>query len=382
MAGGLLCPPVFDLNEAEKSPRSLRSLKKGKNMKNGLCDLYSSYFRVGAILNGFTVRDAGITDMFLREYNSVTCENEMKPEATMVREGSSDDNIVVSLARADRILRFCEENRIPMRGHTLVWHGQTPRWFFTEDMTDDGVFTTPEKMERRMESYIKNIFAAVKEGYPKLTLYAYDVCNECIADDPEQTKLGGARRPGYGKGLSPWVEIFGDNSFIEKAFIYAKKYAPEGCSLFYNDYNEFWDHKRDCIYELCRDLYGKGLLDGVGMQSHIRAELDGFTGVANYTAAMKKYASIGCQIQITELDISTDKGKHTEDEQVEKYKAVFSAAMNVNCEGPGKVTAICLWGANDRHTWIGADNSPLLFDAENNPKKAYFGLKNQIDFSL
>ncbi len=43
------------------------------------------------------------------------------------------------------------------------------------------------------------------------------------------------------------------------------------------------------------------------MQSHINADYDGFSGVSAYTTAMKKFLSIGCDVQITELDITMEK---------------------------------------------------------------------------
>lgn len=341
--------------------------------KNGLWKHYEQNFRVGAVLNGFTVRDPEITGLICREFNSVTCENELKPEATMVRERSEGNNIAVSLEAAAPILKFCEDNGIALRGHTLVWHSQTPRWFFTEDMTPDGAFASRETIDCRLESYIKNMFEALSSGYPELKLYAYDVANECVSDDPARTAADGMREPGFGEGKSPWVAIYGGDGFIERAFELARKYAPEGCSLFYNDYNEYWDHKREFIYGLCRRLYEKGLLDGIGMQSHISAEPDGFTGVAAYTAALEKFASIGCEVQITELDISCERGKYDAEAQAAKYRAVFSAALETNRNG-GRVSAVCIWGSNDSNTWIGSDNAPLLFDSDNKPKAAYFAL--------
>ena len=75
---------------------------------------------------------------------------------------------------------------------------------------------------------------------------------------PHQEQRRCARTPGWGNGKSPWVQIYGDNSFVEQAFTYARKYAPETCKLYYNDYNEYWDHKRDCIYNMCKSLYQQG----------------------------------------------------------------------------------------------------------------------------
>ncbi len=106
-------------------------------------------------------------------------------------------------------------------------------------------------MEKRLKSYINNLFALIKRDYPRLNLYAYDVVNEAV---DVRNGTGVPRGKGYDmdgaggvdptkNGNSPWVQIYGDNSFIESAFKYAAeardKYFPD-MKLFYNDYNE-WD---------------------------------------------------------------------------------------------------------------------------------------------
>ena len=346
----------------------------------GLKNIYANYFRVGSVLNSSTVNNSTIRATMLKEFNSITHENELKPDATLVQSGSTNTDIKVSLNRAASILNFCAENNIAVRGHTLVWHNQTPEWFFKDNLQNNGGWASQSVMDQRMESYIKNMFAAIKTQYPSLNLYAYDVVNEAVSDDSNRTSnYGGAREPGYGGGRSPWVQIYGDNKFIEKAFTYARKYAPSDCQLFYNDYNEYWDHKRDCMVAMCSSLYNKGLLDGVGMQSHINADMSGFSGISNYTTALEKYINIGCDVHITELDISTENGRFSSQQHADKYKAVFQAAVNVNkTSNKGKVTAICVWGPNDSNTWIGSENSPLLFDGNNQKKPAYYSVASII----
>ncbi len=348
----------------------------------GLKDEFANYFRVGNILNGGTIRNSAITANMIKDYNSIECENEMKPDATIVQSQCSGTNVGVSLAAAASIMDFCVQNNIAMRGHTLVWHSQTPVWFFKENYQASGNWVSSSVMDQRMESYIKNIFQAIQTQYPSLNLYAYDVANECISDDANRTaNFGGAREPGENiSGQSPWVQIYGNNSFVEKAFTFARKYAPEGCALYYNDYNEYWDHKRDAIYSMCKSLYEKGLLDGIGMQSHINANYEGFSGVTAYVTAMHKYLSIGCDVQITELDISTENGTYTLQQQADKYKAIFQAAVdwNKNPTSDGRVTAVCIWGPNDANTWIKTENAPLLYDANNQPKLAYTTLLQMI----
>ena len=347
----------------------------------GLKLAFGKYFRVGNIFNGMNVRNNALQGLALTNYNSIECENETKPDATLVQNGSTDTNIKVSLNSCASIFDFCAKNGIGVRGHTLVWHSQTPQWFFKEGFNNNGAWVNSSTMDKRMESYIKNMFNAIQTQYPTLDLYAYDVCNECISDDSNRTKNnGGARTPGYNNGNSPWVQVYGSNAFIEKAFTYARQYAPKSCKLYYNDYNEYWDHKRDCIYSTCKSLYDKGVLDGVGMQSHINADRNGFSGTSAYVTAMKKFLSIGCDVQVTELDISVENGKYSYQQQADKYCDVFKAAIDCNTSGQykGKVTAVCIWGPNDNNSWLKSGSNALLFDGNNKPKPAYEALMKLV----
>ena len=337
---------------------------------SGLKDEFANYFRVGNILNGGTVKNSTITAEYLKDFNSIECENETKPDATLVKNGSTDTNINVSLNSCAAIADWCSKNGMGFRGHTLVWHSQTPQWFFKQGFNDSGAWVSKDVMNQRLESYIKNMFNAFKTQYPNLNVYAYDVANECMNDSN-----GGPRTGGYGNGASPWTQIYGDNSFIEQAFRIARKYAPEGCDLYYNDYNEYMANgKKQAIMALAKDLYGKGLLDGVGMQSHVPANATGFAGTVDYLKAMDDYLAIGCDVQVTELDISLENGKYSLQDQATKYKAIYQHAVDhnkANKAGQGKVTLVQVWGPNDANSWLKAGSNALLFDSNHQPKLAY-----------
>lgn len=365
-----------DLRVVGEAPAELQDAAAEKGLK----DYFNGSFRVGNILNGRTINNRAIAATILKDCNSVECENETKPDSTLSRSLSHGTEVGVTLRAAAAIFDFCVRNNLPVRGHTLVWHSQTPGWFFKENFDDRGEWVDPATMDARMESYIKNMFGAIAEQYPDLKLYAYDVCNEAISDDFRRVKeFDGAREPGDNNaehGKSAWVRVYGDNSFVEKAFVYARKYAPEGCLLYYNDYNEYMEHKRDCIYKLCKSLYEKGLLDGVGMQTHVRANVDGFGGVDAWRVAMEKYLSIGCSVMVTEMDVSLDKGKFSLEDQAAKYAAIFKAARDWNAahEGNNRVLALCVWGPNDANSWLGEGSDGLLYDRQNAPKPAYDAL--------
>lgn len=368
----------------ERDANTVYAVPAGKGLK----DEFANYgFRVGNILNGGTIRNSDITAMVLRDFNSIECENETKPDATLNQAACSGTDIGVKLDSAAAIMDFCSKNGIAMRGHAFVWHSQTPSWFFKDNLQNGGNWVTEDVMDKRLESYIKNMFAAIETQYPDLNLYAYDVCNECVSDDSSRTSgtQDGHREAGDNNstgGTSAWVSVYGDNGFIEKAFTYAREYAPEGCSLFYNDYNEYWDHKRDCIIRtILKPLSEKGLLDGMGMQSHVPANATDFAGTESYLQAMDMFLDLGIQVQVTELDISVESGTYSYTDQANKYKAIFQHAVDWNkthLDTSNRVTAVCIWGPNDANSWLSAGSNALLFDSNNQPKEAYSALTGML----
>jgi len=340
--------------------------------EKGLKDEFAAYFRVGNIFNSGTISNQAIKNMIIKDHNAIECENETKPDATLVRTNSTDTDIKVSLSRCAAILDFCVQNNLAFRGHTLVWHGQTPPWFFNQNFADNGSKVDKSTMSKRMKSYITNMFKAYHDQYPSLNLYAYDVCNEVIEGS------NGIR------SNSPWVGVYGNNSFVEEAFTYAREasniYAP-GCKLFYNDYNEFDGNKKNLIKNtILIPLHNKGLLDGMGMQTHLNSAASGAWGDTNsYLAAMDDYLKLGIEVQVTEMDIAREGNTYSEDQQAAKYKAIFQHAMEWNqthTYEQGRVTLVQVWGPCDGHSWVDTDsqgrpNYPLLYNSNVQPKAAY-----------
>ena len=323
----------------------------------GLKDVYQEYFLFGTVLNSNTSNDQKMKDLVLREFNSITPENELKPDATMVLSGSTNEDIKVQLnTGARRILKFCEDNNIPVRGHTLVWHNQTPAWFFRANMTSSGALADAATMDKRMESYIKNIFALIKKDFPNVNLYAYDVVNEAFKNNG-----GGLREAGTASGQSPWTQIYGNDQFIVNAFKYARMYAPANCKLFYNDYNEYISDKRNDMYNLAMKLKAENLIDGIGMQAHLDM---GYPSASLFGEAVAKFASTGLEIQITEMDITTSTGDFTA--QGRQYRDIMKKVL----EYKDNVTAFVVWGIQDNQSWRSSRN-PLLFDSSGNRKPAY-----------
>jgi len=332
----------------------------------GLKDVYSSKFRFGNILNSQSVNNSSITSVILKEFNSITPENELKPDATIVANGSTDDDVKVQLnSGAKNILKFCQDNNIAVRGHTLVWHSQTPGWFFKTNFNDNGTVVSKAIMKRRMESYIKNMFALLKSSYPNLNLYAYDVVNEASSES------GGPRQAGNGGNNSMWVQVYGDNSFIEEAFTFARKYAPATTKLFYNDYNEYIEAKRNYIANsIVKPLKEKGLIDGVGMQSHLDVKTgnDAYPSPTLYGQAITMYKNLGVEIHVSELDATIKDGNESYfTAQATYYKNIMNEILT---KGGDAVKAVVIWGLRDNQSWR-SSQKPLLFDGNGNKKAAY-----------
>jgi endo-1,4-beta-xylanase len=328
-----------------------------------LQNYFATYFKIGTATTQGELTPQNNKNLILHHFNSVTPGNEMKPDCLLDQQASIENgdetNPQVKMPGSTRaVLKFCEENKLPIRGHVFVWHSQTPDWFFNEGFQTNGATVSKEVMDQRMENYIKNVVTLVTTEFPNLDIYAWDVVNEAFLDN------GSLRQPGSNyvtDGTSRWMEIYGDDSFIFKAFTYARKYAPRRCMLYYNDYNEYIDSKRDAIYNLVKRLYAQGLCDGVGMQSHLSTS---YPSVQLYRSAIEKYATIGCDIQVTELDITLAYGADF-NKQAQMYRDLF----DIYREYSDFISLVAFWGTNDETSWR-ASGKPLIF-SEYRPKVAY-----------
>ncbi len=341
-----------------------------------LKDIYADDFKIGCAVASAEFTQGATKDLILKHYNSVTIGNELKPEAVldqsatlayMEANGGDQTNPQISLKQAASMLKFCEENNLDLRGHVLVWHSQTPDWFFKENYDASADFVSPEIMDKRMENYIRNVMEAIKTQYPKLNVYSWDVVNEAASDSGTMRNAGAYSQ---GDGSSGWVSVYGDQSYIKKAFTYARKYAPSGCKLFYNDYNEYSENKLKYIQsDILKDLIDAKLIDGMGMQSHIGMSSP---SIAQYEAALRSYAAMGLEIQVTELDVSL---RSNSDEDLlalaERYRQCFDMYKRVKADGVN-LSAVVLWGITDSTSWIGG--YPLLFDKDYQAKAAYYAV--------
>ncbi|MDT0690390.1 endo-1,4-beta-xylanase [Salegentibacter sp. F188] len=358
----LICAIVFagcKSNSEEKKEVAATSAEE-QEQELGLKDYYSDYFPVGVAVapNSFEGKSK---ELILQHYNSITPENVMK----MGEIHPEQDRY--NWEAADKMADFARENDMKMRGHALVWHQQTGDWIFE---AEDGGQVSKEELLKRMKNHIDTVVSRYKG-----TIYAWDVVNEAISDDPEEFLR-----------KSEWFEILGEE-FIIKAFEYAHEADPEA-KLFYNDYNAIIPEKRDRIYKLLKMLVDRDVpIDGVGIQGHWSI-FD--PSEEDLRKAMDMYSSLGLDVQITELDVSIypwekEQRERRPDEsdeftaelqqkQVDKYKMFFEVFRDYK----EVMTGLTFWNISDAYSWLdyypveGRKNYPLLFDEDYEPKAAYY----------
>jgi len=357
------CGAPAEKKAVETTPEQSSKIEQKEEAKN-LKDAFKKDFKVGVAINPYQLKDEETKKIILENFNSITMENGMKPEAILdqrASENSKDGMPAINEENLEECLSLAKDNGLVLRGHCLVWHNQTPEWFFCEKYDAGNAKVNKETMKKRMESYIKKVLSFCQEKYPGV-VYAWDVVNEACDD-------GGGYRTS-----SLWYEIYGDESYIEDAFTFAGKYADKDVKLFYNDYNEYMPSKVSTIAELVKKLYDKKLIDGVGFQSHWDMN---YPDTGMISDAMQKYSEIGdLEIQFTEVDMhNTDDSEEGLKKLADRYKEFFEMIVKADREGKANVTSVTFWGLSDDVTWLtsfkGEDSYPLLFDESHKKKACY-----------
>jgi endo-1,4-beta-xylanase len=349
-----------------------------------LKDVYKDAFRMGTAVNTAIVsgKDKASRDIVIAQFNTITAENEMKAETLNPQPG------VYQFGPADQIVEFAKQHTMFMVGHTLVWHNQTPSWFFQDA---NGKPNTRHAQIERMRSYIQ----AVAGRYAG-RVDAWDVVNEVIDND-------GSYRP------TAWVKSIGNgDDLVKLAFKYAGEYAPN-TELYYNDFNTWRPAKRDGIVRMVKMLQAEGIrIDGIGMQGHWGLN---YPKAEYIEAAIDAYASLGVKVMITELDVDvlplTKEGQvigqvmRDPQFQLEEFKAFldpyaqglpvavqqqladrYAELFGIFYRKRDKIDRVTLWGVHDGMSWKsdypvpGRTNYPLLFDRNRQPKPALNAVLN------
>lgn len=377
---------------------SLKEVQKAKKeIQYDIKDLKEQFTEDYGGMAGVAIPSAALLDearmeLVTKHFNSVTAENEMKPEAFLGNEPNiGEDNFpILNFTSGDNIMNYIKnhnisnpDNIIKVRGHVLVWHSQTPEWFFCEGYNADNAYVDKATMSKRLENYIGQVlehYHGDSSEY-KGMIYSWDVVNEAVNDSDGELRTD-----------SSWYRVYGDNSFITEAFVYANKYAPADVTLFYNDYNDTNGVKVQGICRLIEQIKATtgARIDGMGMQGHYDMSSPTEGQFKEAAEAYSKALGAGGEIQLTELDLKSSKDYDGTNNNIEyqkqayRYKTIYDAILSLEKEGKANFNAITFWGTHDGASWLhdfnevggSADGSrvqcPLLFDDDYQAKPAYW----------
>ncbi len=283
----------------------------------------------GTAIAASKLSDSGYTTIAAREFNMITAENEMKPDATEPQRGQ------FSFGSADQIYNWATQRGMKVRGHTLAWHSQQPGWMQS---------LSGSNLRQAMIDHINGVMAHYRGK-----LAYWDVVNEAFNED-------GSRRQSNLQGTG--------NDWIEVAFRTARNADPS-VKLCYNDYNiENWSYgKTQGVYNMIRDFKSRGVpIDCVGLQTHFTG---GSSLPGNFQTTLSSFAALGVDVALTEVDVTNA--------STSQYAGLTQACVNVpRCVG------ITVWGVRDRDSWRSSEN-PLLFDGNGNKKSAYNSVLNVLN---
>lgn len=354
-----------------------------------LKEAYKGAFKIGNALNEDIIsgKDKNSQDIIIEQFNVVTPENIMKAEYINPEPG------VYNFEPADDFVAFGIKNNLFMVGHTLVWHNQTPEWFFKNS---DGNPNSSEEQIERMRSHIKAVAGRYADK-----VHAWDVVNEVIDND-------GTYRP------TTWVKAVGNgDTLVKKAFEFASKYAPKA-ELYYNDFNAWRPSKRDGIVRMVRMLQDEGVkIDGIGIQGHWGLN---YPKTEYIEAAIDSFASLGVKVMITELDVDvlplTKEGQiigvgllHPQydleefeifldpyqngfpEEQQQELANRYAELFQIFYKKRNKIDRVTFWGLHDGMSWkndypiANRINYPLIYDRDRKPKPAFEAIINIPEFN-
>ncbi len=290
-------------------------------------------------------------------------ENELKWDTVEPQPG------VFNFGPGDWLADFAARNGMLFRGHTLVWHNQTPSWV--------GVNVTSAQAEQQLTNHIAQTVAHYAGR-----VHSWDVVNEAI-------------NPGDGRSdylrNTVWLNALGPG-YIETAFRAAAAADPAAL-LVYNDYGFEYDTddaalRRAGILRLLTSLKASGTpLHALGIQAHLEGTTTaGFTRLPGF---LQQIADLGLKIFVTELDVC-DRSLPADTQTRDTIVAdVYQRFLDVVLQQIA-VAGVITWGLSDRYTWLsqfaprsdGRPVRPLPLDGNYQAKPAVWAILNAFNAAV
>lgn len=282
-----------------------------------------------------------------REFNIIVAENAFKWSS--VRPAKDK----FYFKDTDRLVKFAETNKMKLRGHTLVWHRQIPKWLI------EGNFTRDETI-KILKEHIKTIVRRYKGK-----ILAWDVVNEAIDDQTGKFRID-----------SFWYQKLGSD-YIKLAFEWAREADPTA-KLYYNDYSvEGLNAKSEGVYNLLQELKKQKVpIDGIGWQMHVE---NGFRIEPQHRINAGRLTDLNLELSITEMDVRLKLPAASED--LQKQAAAYRDVADF-CLAQTACKALLIWGFTDKYSWIPKEfkntGGALIFNEFYKTKPAYAALQESF----
>jgi GH35 family endo-1,4-beta-xylanase len=279
-------------------------------------------------------------EKFLENFNSAVTENAVKWGTMEPRKGEINYRII------DSILKFADENNMPLRGHNIFWG--IPKFVqpWVKELNDTDLRQTLQNRAETLGARYRGRFAE------------YDLNNEMIHGNYYEDRLG----PDITKLMAQWVHN-GD---------------PDA-KLWLNDYDILTGNRLADYMKHIRLLLSQGVpIAGIGVQGHLHGETFDRYALMN---ALDSLAVFKLPVRVTEFNLPGQRSKYhnqkilTMTPEEEKQKAKDIVDYYRICFAHPAVEGILMWGFWERANWIPASS---LYKRDWSPTPAAEAYKNLI----
>ena len=289
--------------------------------------------------------DADYSDNLAKEFNGLVPENELKWEVIHPQPHT------YNFGPADALIDFAAAHKMSVRGVPLLWDAQNPAWLTT------GTFSRTA-LSNILADHINTVV-----GRYRGRIAQWDVVNEPFSE------TGSLKPTLWRRGLG--------FAYMDQAFTLARGADP-AARLFLNEFNiELPGAKADAVLAAVQSMRQRGVpIDGVGFEMHANTTAPTAQQLA---AQMARYAAIGVQVAITELDVTLPATPSADElkEQARVYREVLAV-----CRAATNCKTFVMWGFTDKYSWIPdllpGWGSATIMDAAFGHKPAYDALNDEL----
>jgi len=297
-AGSTMFPGFAGAAEAD----GLRSLADSKGL------------RVGSAIDPSLLGDDAYKALIVGQCNTILARNGLKWNTVERSAG------VFNFGEADKTAAFAAQNKLGMRGHTLVWY-RVPNWVNALGSSADVTTAMTRHINTTMGRYAGRIGS-------------WDVVNEPFEYDSPDIRN------------CVFLKQLGEQ-YIDLAFHTAHAVDP-ACELVLNETHlykagDVYDAKRKAVLALLDRLQSRKVpINALGVQGHVRPGLDKIDADA-FSNFCRELKSRGISLLLTELDASCRYIKRVPGFKPADYGKPIADLISI-AEANVKLSAVIFWG--------------------------------------